>query len=153
MPDNPGVSITSGVECLLRSLVDTFEGVLDLQTTMWVEHYPQCKAMPERFNRVLWDGTELPRWERLDYDLTIDLIERFGLKNTPWVNTLECQPAHADETLPGACEKVHKCKKEIRKRKVAYDRRLESLWKSTLPTLVLISTFLRDIPGVDVTRV
>lgn len=48
--DNPGLSITNGIE----SLIETFEGVLCWERTMWIEHYPEGLARDEHFDRVFY---------------------------------------------------------------------------------------------------
>ena len=60
--DNPGETITTGMESLIESLVDLYLGRLDFESVYWVEHfvaYPVGKGW-DQFHRVQYSPENNP---------------------------------------------------------------------------------------------
>lgn len=128
LPDNPGASVTEGIEYLIQSLVDTFEWVLDRTRTMWLEHYPACPAYDhDRFERVSWDVSNQIVWEFLAAPLAVDLLRQFGVPAT--------LPLNIAPSCPMGFQGPHACICPKKKRAVVakHERRLEEYFQTGMP--------------------
>lgn len=124
--DNPGVSITNGIESLIESLIETFEGVLDWERVIWIEHYPEGLAGDEHFDRVYYEPGKPVRWEPMDYFLAVDL-----LSSSPCADDIFQTFLHRCNLERG---KPRRLMGERVKRKLHHlvDGQLERLWRNNM---------------------
>ncbi len=64
--ENPGTSVTNGIEKIARKLCDTWLEGTDPKSITWIEHYPksECKYSLVTLN----DKLLYPKWQHLTQD-------------------------------------------------------------------------------------